>query len=118
MGLARWHLVFHSDFRAVAIKNRWAPVTTRETMQYKKSIRAFQKITLSTRVVHWNDKRFFVEHQFLVGEEIKAVAFVEGLLRGPSGIVKPNEAFSLSGKSLASPPVPPEVQTWLAPTFG
>ena len=48
MGLARWHLLFGSQFRKLALRHKWAPVTTGEIINYRRSIRAFQKFELRT----------------------------------------------------------------------
>src|SRR5262245_12783419 len=53
MGLARWHLLFGSQFRKLALRHKWAPVTTGEMINYRRSIRAFQKFELRTRVIYW-----------------------------------------------------------------
>lgn len=113
MGLARWNLVFNSEFRTAALKKGWVPVTTKETIKYKKSIRAFQKVTLTTRLLFWNEKRFYHEHVFSVKGEVKAICFLEGLLRSPKGILKPNEAFSELGVDLISPKIPDDIKGWI-----
>ena len=114
MGLARWNLVFNSEFRTAALKKGWVPVTTKETIKYKKSIRAFQKVTLTTRLLFWNEKRFYHEHVFSVKGEVKAICYLEGLLRSPKGILKPNEAFSVLGVDLISPEIPEDIKGWIS----
>lgn len=59
MGLARWHFLFSSEFKTVAFKNKWVPVTTAETIWYGRSIKAFEKVTLRTQMVCWDERRFF-----------------------------------------------------------
>src|SRR5687767_8174003 len=56
MSLARWNFLFNSEFRTVALKKAWVPVTTAETMTYRKSVKAFDRVTLVTRLLHWNDR--------------------------------------------------------------
>ena len=112
MGLARWNLVFNSEFRSAAMKKGWVPVTAKETMAYKKSIKAFSKVTVITRLVHWNDKRFYLEHIFTVKDKICAVCYVEGLLRGPKGTLEPNEVFKILGVERESPAMPQDLVGW------
>ena len=97
MGLARWHLLFGSEFRNLAVRHKWAPVTTRELINYKRSIRAFRKFELRTRVIHWDEDRFYVEQSFDVGGQTMVAALVEGLVRGPQGVLKPGEVFAKAG---------------------
>lgn len=97
MGLARWHLLFGSEFRGQALRNRWAPVTTSEVTSYRKSIRAGQAFDLETRVIWWDEAYFYVEHLFVRDNVVCVRALVEGLVRGPAGILRPNDVFAAAG---------------------
>ncbi len=113
MALARWNLVFNSEFRTGALKKGWAPVTTKETIKYKRSIRAFETVTMTTKLLFWNERRFYHKHTFTVKGEVRAICFVEGMLRGPKGHLKPSEAFEKLGVSLESPPIPNDLDGWI-----
>jgi len=113
MGLARWNFLFNSEFRTVALKKAWVPVTTTETIAYKKPVKAFDRVTLTTRLLHWNDRRFYLEHVFKVKNRVCAITYIEGLVRGPKGHLKPNEVFKELGVNRASPPLPEKMQGWV-----
>lgn len=112
MGLGRWHFVFSSEFKTAAFKHRWVPVTTAESVVYKRPIRVFEKVQLQTQLICWNERRFFLRQTFLVNAEPRAFALVEGLLRGPHGHVNPIEAFKVLGASNASPEMPDDIKLW------
>ena len=97
MGLARWHLLFGSQFRKLALRHKWAPVTTGEIINYRRSIRAFQKFELRTRVIYWDENRFYVEQSFNVSGQMFVSALVEGLVRSPHGVLEPGEVFAKAG---------------------
>lgn len=97
MGLARWHLLFGSQFRKLALRHKWAPVTTGEIINYRRSIRAFQKFELRTRVIYWDENRFYVEQSFNVTGQMFVSALVEGLVRSPHGVLEPGEVFAKAG---------------------
>lgn len=113
MGLARWNLLFNSEFRSAALKKGWVPVTTKETMSYKRSVKAFDRVVLTTRLVHWNERRFYLEHVFTVKGDIKIITYVEGMVKGPKGHLKPDEAFKSMGVERQSPPIPDGLQGWI-----
>lgn len=106
MGLARWNYLFNSEFKTVALKKAWIPVTTSETIAYKKSIKAFSRVTLKTQLLCWNDRRFYLEHIFYVNDVICAHAYVEGMVRSPKGHLKPTEVFKALGVTRESPEMP------------
>jgi acyl-CoA thioesterase FadM len=114
MALARWHYVFHSEFRNGALRHGWAPVTTAEMIDYKRSIKAFERVKVTSRLIGWNENRFFLEHTFTVRGETRAVCFVEGSLRGPKSVLKPAEAFAAMGAVAESPPLPDPWRKWIA----
>ena len=118
MGLARWNLLFNSEFRTAALKRGWVPVTTKETIKYKRSIRAFDKVSLVTKIVHWNDRRFYMEQAFYVKGEQRAVAYVEGLVKGPKGHLKPSEAFRALEVNRESPALPDNLRAWVDLEYG
>jgi len=113
MGLSRWNLVFNSEFRTGAFKRGWVPVTTRETISYKRSIKAFETVKLTTRLLFWDDRRFYHEHIFTVKGEVRAICYLEGMLRGPKGHLKPTDAFKELGVDLQSPPMPDNIKGWI-----
>lgn len=112
MGICRWHFVFNSKFRNVAIKNGWVPVTTAETITYKKSIRAFDRVTVVTRLLCWNERRFYLEHSFFVRGTLHAQCHVEGLIRSPKGVLKPPDVFRQLGATQDSPAMSPAIAQW------
>lgn len=113
MGLARWFCVFGTELRGPAIKNKWAPVTTAETFTYKKSIKAFSRVILRTRLVGWDDERFYVEHLFIVNGETKGHCYLEGLIRSPQKIMKPGDVYKEAGMVQESIPYPKDLKIWI-----
>ena len=113
MGLARWNFLFNSEFKNVALKKAWVPVTTAESMTYKRSIKAFDRVRLVTNLVYWNDRRFYLEHVFYVKGEICARTYVEGLVRSPQGHLKPTDVFKALGVTRETPPMPAVMQGWV-----
>ena len=111
-GLGRWHYVFSSAFKKAAMKNRWIPVTTAETITFKRSIKAGEKVLLQTQVVCWNDRCFFLRQIFTVAGEVRAIAISEGIVRSPSGHLKPGDVFASFGSKKESPEIPEEIQKW------
>jgi acyl-CoA thioesterase FadM len=114
MGLARWHFVFGSEFRAVALKKFWSPVTTAETINYKRSIKAFSRVNVRTKLLWWNENRFYLEHTFYVKGQVRAHCYLEGLIRSPQGILKPNEVFGALGLRQEPPGISVDLQKWIA----
>ncbi len=112
MGLARWHFVFASNLGKIALKNKWAPVTTSDTVTYKRSITAFSKITLKTKLIAWDEQRFYLEHTFFSKGKLTAQCYVEGLIRAPHGIMRPGDVFDAAGMNETALPFPEDLKKW------
>jgi acyl-CoA thioesterase FadM len=113
MGLARWHYVFASKFRNVALKKFWAPVTVAESMIYQRSIKAFSRIELKTNLICWDEKRFYLEQKFYVKGKLHAKAFLEGIIRSPQSPLRPPKVFKGLGVEMNSPPFPEYIKLWI-----
>jgi acyl-CoA thioesterase FadM len=112
--LARWHYIFSSEIGPIAIKNKWIPVTIAETFTFRRSIRNLEKVRVRTEMVCWNQHGFFLRQTFLVKGEVRAIAYTEGVVRAPSGHLKPAEAFRLAGMDRPSPEMLEDVRLWNA----
>jgi acyl-CoA thioesterase FadM len=118
MGLARWHWLFGSQFRKLALqlalRDKWVPVTTREMINYRRSIRAFQKFELRTRVIYWDENRLYVEQSFYVSGEMYVSALVEGAVRSPQGVLSPAALFARAGYDGPAPEPSQEMKERIA----
>jgi acyl-CoA thioesterase FadM len=118
MGLARWHWLFSSQFRKLALqlalRDKWVPVTTGELINYRRSIRAFQKIELQTRVIYWDENRLYVEQSFNVSGEMFVSALVEGAVRSPQGVLSPAALFAQAGYDGPAPEPSQEMKERIA----
>jgi len=112
MGLSRWHFMFSSPFRNAALKRGWSPITTQETIKYRRAVKAFSLVTVQTRMLCWTEKRFYLEQLFLVRGEVHARCVLEGMIRGPKGVLAPPEAFGTLGFSEPSPALPEDISKY------
>lgn len=113
LALGRYQLVFGSEFRNFAFKHRWFPATVAEITQIYKSIPIFSKITISSKIICWNDRRFYAEQKILVGNQVHVRSLIEGVMGGPNGFMNPITVFSALGVHRDSPPISQEIESWV-----
>lgn len=98
MELGLWNLLLSSDLRKIAFKKKLAPTTSNEIFSYKKSIKAFQKLELTTKLVHWDERTFYLEHVIRSEDgSVCATAIVTGVMRSPQGVVRPADIIREAG---------------------
>jgi acyl-CoA thioesterase FadM len=89
--LCRMDLFLRTGLLRLMLKYRWAPAISSLTMEFRKPLRLFQKYTLRSRIVRWDRRLVFSEHEFLVGKRVVARGTSNTCLVGRNGIVIPPE---------------------------
>lgn len=101
MDLGRVDLMARSGLLRMALKRRWQPVLGGSAIRYRRPLRPFQRFTLATRLLSWDDKWLYIEHRVETAGGLAAVAVVKGLFLGPGGPVPTADILAAHG------PVPP-----------
>ena len=87
--LSRIDLFLRTGLAKVMVKEKWAPIITEHTMIYKRSLNLFQKFDLVMQLTHWDERCFYMSHQFIVGDRIVAEGSSMGVIRSRDGVVPP-----------------------------
>ncbi|HUP46791.1 MAG TPA: acyl-CoA thioesterase [Thermoanaerobaculia bacterium] len=92
----------------------WRPINGGTMISYRKSLLPWERFTVKTRVVCWDEKWFYFEHRVERGSgELAALANARGLLRGRDGNISPSAVFELAGSDpVESPPMPEAIRLW------
>ena len=115
MDIARVDLIYRAGLMGKLAARRWYPVVVAETIQFRKSLQLFDRFTIDTQVIGWDDKAMLLQQDFVRRGEVIATATVRSrfLVRG-GGSVTPGDLALLSGESPVSPPLPEAVARWNA----
>jgi acyl-CoA thioesterase FadM len=87
MDLGRTDLLLRAGMLRTAFNERWRPVVGNIDIKFRRSLLPFRRFKLTTRLLGWDDKWFYLEQQFVSANEVYAVAKVRGLLIGRNGSV-------------------------------
>ncbi|HUP47901.1 MAG TPA: acyl-CoA thioesterase [Thermoanaerobaculia bacterium] len=100
-------------FRQV-IRRGWRPINAATMISHRKSLLPFERFTVRTRILCWDEKWLYFEHLIERQDgELAAVANARGLLRGRDGNVAPPALLELVGQpGLPSPPMPLYIARW------
>lgn len=61
----RVDLFVRSGLASIMIKNKLAPVVAEHTMTYIKPLRVFNRIRITMKITHWDEKYFYATHTVL-----------------------------------------------------
>jgi acyl-CoA thioesterase FadM len=83
LDLARTQYLIQIDSLSKFIGGGWKSVLSSQSISFIKEIKPLAKVDVTTRVLSWDRKYCYIEHQFLVADKLHAkalarVAFIKG----------------------------------------
>ncbi len=103
MDYGRVHLLARGGVLKPILKARWVPVVGAVWITYRRSLPLWAKFSLSTRLVGWDNRWFYMEQTFTGAEGLVAVGWVKGALRGKSGAIDPQLVMDHVEPDIQSP---------------
>lgn len=110
MDLGRVELIMQTGMFKELMKRRWLPVVASANLKFYRQIKPFHSYKLKTRILGWDDKWFYIEQRFEVGQRLAAVGVIKGLFRGPEGNVSTTELLKLADYVGDSPELPGDLE--------
>ncbi|MGB8260518.1 MAG: thioesterase family protein [Terracidiphilus sp.] len=112
MDYARTHLLARTRLLEHIIRARWQPLVGAAWVTYRRSLPLFSRFRLSSRLVCWDDRWFYIEQTFSGRQGLAAVGWVKGVLRDARGNVVPQIAIDAVAPGVVSPPMPESMAVW------
>jgi len=112
MDLGRTELIVRNGIAKQVFKHKWQPVVSGTTMRFKRAIKPFQKFSLETQALYWDDKGFYLEQRFVAKGKTLALGVVKAVFVGPEGIIPPEEVCRRVGADQTSPIMPDWLSGW------
>jgi acyl-CoA thioesterase FadM len=118
MDLGRTDLMLGSGLWRAVLRQRWTPVVSAGQIRFRRELRPFQTFDLETRLAHWDETRFVIEHRMVVRETgtVAAIALVQAGLydRRRRSYVPMRTLLAAIGIAAEAPPMPDAVEAFLA----
>ena len=115
MDLGRIDLMMRSGLFATINERGWYPVVVAQTIQYRRSLKLFDRFEIVTRVLAWDDKAIMLEQRFVRRGEEVATALMRGrFLKRAGGTVPMSDLIAAAGNPAAPVDVPSYAREWNA----
>ncbi len=114
MDLARTWMTERVGLFAAVMKRRWFPIVNATAITYIRDIKPLQKFTITTKVVGWDHKYFYIEQRFHSKRGLHAIAYVRGVFKRKGGVVAVEEMLEVAGFNDEIPILSPEIMHWKA----
>ena len=112
MDYARTHLLARTLLLDRIVKKRWVPLLGAAWMTYRRSLPVFVPYTITSRILGWDERWFYIEQRFESRKGLAAVGWVKGILRDQSGNIDPQKVVHAVAPGLLSPPLPDAILAW------
>ena len=112
MDYGRTHLLARTGLLTHILRSRWRALIGGVWVTYRRSLPLFAAFTLSSRLVCWDERWFYMEQTFTGRDGLAAVGWVKAVLRDASGTLDPQKVIEAVAPNIASPPLPDAIATW------
>lgn len=111
--LGRVDYMLRTGALGIARKHRALPIVADAMAKFRRDLRPFQRFTLESRVVGWDEKWTFLEHRFIVDERVIGVVVIKGVFRNRHGTLPPDLLLKELGQpGDAAPALPAWLLDW------
>lgn len=99
---------------AVLKANGWGALLGGSHMHFRRALRMFQSYSVSTALIYWDERWYYLEHRFYGADgKLAAKGLVRAAFRGSAGWVSTLKAMALIDPKAAPPPMPDSVKKWI-----
>lgn len=113
MDLARINFMIRSKFFAPLKAKKIYPVIASEMMRFKKSLNLWKKFSLTSQIIGWDDKFFYVLQSFVYKDDVHAMGLIKARFIQPGkGPLSPQNVLDVVGAKDLSPVMPDWVMAW------
>ena len=112
MDYGRIHLLARTRLLERIVRSRWQPLVGAVWITYRRSLPLFSAFELTSRLVCWDERWFYIEQTFNGREGLAAVGWVKAVLRDSRGTLAPQKVMEGVTPGAVSPPMPETIATW------
>lgn len=95
-------------------RNKWRVTVAGVSVRYRRRITAFEKITIVTKFIGWDERFFYVDQSLWKKDgDCANQVLVRSAIVGAGGIVSPDEFAKAYGWQGPKPDLPEWVQKWI-----
>ncbi len=114
LDLGRFSLAMRLGLGRCLRRRRWGMTMAGISVRYRRRIRVFDRIEVSSRVVGWDDRFIYIVQDIRRGQVWTTQALYRAAVTRADGIVAPAEVMAGIGAGTQSPPLPGWVSAWIS----
>jgi acyl-CoA thioesterase FadM len=112
MDLGRLDLMIRAGLLRKVLARRWQPVLGGAAIRFRRALRPFQRFTVTTQLVGWDERRFYMEQRIDTREGLAAYAYCSGVFVERGVAVASARVVTQYGYRGKAPTLPAWVEAW------
>jgi acyl-CoA thioesterase FadM len=112
--VARMDYVLRTGSAKVALALRARPIVGDAVAKFRRDLKPFQRFTVASRTLGWNERWNFLEHRFIRHGRVVGVVVIRGMFVNKDGPLAPPVLARHLGVEDASPELPEWIVQWSA----
>ena len=77
-GLGKWYWSFNNVNWRGLMKGRWTALTHSDLIHYRRAVKLFTVIEVTTTLIWWDEKMAYVEQRITQGDKVSAIVYSRG----------------------------------------
>lgn len=112
MDVGRVDLIVRTRMWRAMWQNRWQAVIAGSIVRYRRPLKPFQRMELTSRLIGWDDKWFYIDHRIAAGAVLACQAVMRGAFLDARGMLAPVVLAQAMGVSTVAPALPGWIGAW------
>ncbi len=112
LDLCRMDLMMGLGMARKIMQNKWKFVVNAQEITYIKEMPPLTRFRISTQILGWDEKYFYVEHRISTKGKLHAIAHIRIAALKGNKVVSMEEVFNISGFTGIESKVPEAVDIW------
>lgn len=112
MDLGRIQLIAQTGVLSRVLRQRLQPMLAAAEISFVRALGPLQRFVLTTRVLAWDEKYFYIEQRFERAGTLCAVAIVKALFIAHGRRLTPAEVLAAVGIDVPTPAMPEMLRQW------
>ena len=114
LDLGRLDFLIRAGLGPVLLRNKWQPLIGGTLIRYRFGLRPFERFSILTRILCWDEKWFYFEQHFVTNRGTATVVLSKVSVRDRNGTIAPDLILEAVKMRQPSPEVPDAVSRWVS----
>lgn len=110
--LGRLVLAKRLGFLPLLKKHGWLLTIAGSSVRYRQRVRIFDKLTMTSRCIGWDDKFIYMEHAMWKGDACTSHVLVRMAVTDKNGLMRPEKPIAALGRDTPHRPLPDWAAAW------